>query len=480
MRQYKLYFTLILFSLASSVVSTACKKFVQVAPPVTALTRNNVFESDATATAVLTGLYTTISSGSFATGVRSISLECGLSADEYRLFEGASNGNATYVQFYLNKLTNDQYLTFWENFYNYLLQINSAIDGLNNTHALTPSVKQQLLGEAKFMRAFIYFYLANLYGDVPLILTSNYTTNTNIPRTPKAQVWQQIILDLREAVGLLSTNYLDPTLLISINERVRPSKWAALAVLARSCLYSGNWAGADSAATAIINNTSLFNIDPLNATFLANSKEAIWQLQPVQEGWNTADGLMFNLPSSGPDGQGWPVSLDSSLMHSFEPGDQRRVNWVDSVIVGADTFYYPYKYKSATYGEPVTEYLMVLRLGEQYLIRAEAKANSSNMGDAVADLNIIRNRAGLPAYSGNMTQASVLNAIYHERRVELFSEWGHRWLDLKRNGIVNSVMGAPGNVCSVKGGAWNSNWQWYPIPLYDLQQDVSLIQNSGY
>ena len=149
-------------------------------------------------------------------------------------------------------------------------------------------------------------------------------------------------------------------------------------------------------------------------------------------------------------------------------------------------YYYPDKYKSDSFGAPVTEYEMVLRLGEQYLIRAEAEANGANGGaaSAVADLNVIRARAGLPAYSGSMNQDSVLNAIYHERQVELFTEWGHRWFDLKRDSLINSVMGSPGNVFQEKYGPnapnWNPNWQWYPIALGQLQADPKLVQNLSY
>jgi hypothetical protein len=150
------------------------------------------------------------------------------------------------------------------------------------------------------------------------------------------------------------------------------------------------------------------------------------------------------------------------------------------VIAGGVTYYYPFKYKIDSLGAPVSEYEMVLRLGEQYLIRAEAEANGTGgTGAAISDLNVIRNRAGLPNYSGASDPTSVSNAIYHERQVELFTEWGHRWLDLKRTGMVDTVMGT-GGACAAKGGTWNTNWQWYPISLYELQHDPNLQQNSGY
>ncbi|MBS1524864.1 MAG: RagB/SusD family nutrient uptake outer membrane protein, partial [Bacteroidetes bacterium] len=257
----------------------------------------------------------------------------------------------------------------------------------------------------------------------------------------------------------------------------RPNKWAATALLARAYLYTGDWQDAQKQATAIISNTSEYGLSSLNTTFLKNSSEAIWQLQPVNLGWNTPDAQIFILRSTGPNGSTYPVYLSSSLVSAFEKGDQRRTNWIDSVAVNNTIYYYPYKYKSATLNAPVTEYTMVLRLGEQYLIRAEAEANNNDVTDALNDLNLIRNRAGLSNYSGPTDENSVLAGILHERQVELFTEWGNRWLDLKRTKNINAVMTA---VASAKGTTWNVDWQLYPIPLYDITQDPNIIQNPGY
>ncbi len=103
----------------------------------------------------------------------------------------------------------------------------------------------------------------------------------------------------------------------------------------------------------------------LNDVFLANSSEAIWQLQPVNEGYNTEDARVFMLPETGPDNSilSHPVYLSDVLMSDFEITDQRQLNWIKNVVVGTDTFYFPFKYKSSNYGDPVTEYLMVLRVG---------------------------------------------------------------------------------------------------------------------
>src|SRR5438552_17436425 len=114
---------------------------------------------------------------------------------------------------------------------------------------------------------------------------------------------------------------------------------------------------------------------------------------------------------------------------------------------------------------------MYLRLAEQYLIRAEARTQENNISSAQTDLNVIRSRAGLGPVTAS-DKASLLAAILHERQVELFTEWGHRWFDIKRTGTVDATMTV---VTSQKGGTWNTNQQWYPIPQSELQNDVNLV-----
>jgi len=191
---------------------------------------------------------------------------------------------------------------------------------------------------------------------------------------------------------------------------------------------------------------------------------------------NTQDAYYFILPSTGPNISGQSSYLSSNLLNSFETGDNRRTNWVGSVTVAGTTYYYPYKYKANGLNAQVSEYAMMLRLGEQYLIRAEARAQQGNISGSATDLNTIRTRAGLANTAAN-SQPALLAAITHERQVELFTELGQRWLDLKRNGNVDAIMSV---ACPLKGGTWNTNQQLYPLPLGDLQKDANLTQNPGY
>jgi hypothetical protein len=456
---------------------SGCKKLVDVNPPSTSLTGSSIYTSDATAISAVTALYTQLSSTSiyFSFGFTNLSLYAGLSSDEFTLFYQSDPGMMAY---YTNALSvNVGGFEFWNTIYPYIYTCNAAIEGLSSSNSLTPSIKQQLMGEAKFMRAFFYFYLTNLYGDVPLALNSDYKKNALLPRTSQAQVYQQIISDLKDAEGLLSSSYRNATLLKTTKERVRPTKWAAMALLSRTYLYTKDWADAEAQADSLIGNTALYSLTDLNSVFLENSTEAIWQLQPVTTGiTNTQDAATFIITSDGP-GAAQPVYLSNYLLGSFEAGDSRMQNWVDSINVSGTTYYYPYKYKVDSLSAPVTEYIMMQRLGEQFLIRAEARAQQgANLAGAMDDLNAIRVRADLSPVNG-LNQPALLAAIQHERQVELFTELGQRWLDLKRTGAVESVMDT---VCSAKGGTWNSYKQLYPINLPDVQIDPNLKQNQGY
>jgi len=251
-------------------------------------------------------------------------------------------------------------------------------------------------------------------------------------------------------------------------------------LLARVYLYTEHWQDAETEATKVIGNTALYTLitDPNNA-FLKNNKEALWQLQPVLNGYNSFDGFVF-IRTSVPDLFYEPVSLRAAFLNNFELGDKRKTAWVDSITIDTDTYYYPTKYdvKGGDPGTAVTEYPTIMRLAEVYLIRAEARAQQNNVGGAQADLNVIRTRAGLANTSAS-DKVALLLAVEKERRIELFTEWGHRWFDLKRTGKIDAVMSM---VAPLKGGgAWNTDMQLYPIPANEILLNPKLApQNPGY
>ncbi len=358
--------------------------------------------------------------------------------------------------------------------YSTIYASNSVLEGVAASGKVSSLLKQQLTGEAKFIREFCNFYLVNLFGDVPLIVTADWEQTRNMTRTPVTNIYNQIIEDLKNAQELLKTDYS-----VSVNgERTRATSWAATALLARVYLFKGDWMNAEQQAAQVISNTDFFNLeDDLNNTYLKTSREAIWQLQVIDNyPWATKEGNHF-LPydqSSTPN-----YYLTDQLAMAFEDNDKRKINWTgmytDTFVQPHKDYYYPAKFKSRQ-GNPgnITEYYTPLRMAEQYLIRAEARVQQNKLTEAADDVNIIRSRAGLPALSSSLSQTDLLQAISQENRIEFFAEWGHRWFDLKRTDKANAVLSP------IKGAEWQTTDQLYPIPQLELQRAHGLTQNDGY
>jgi hypothetical protein len=467
---------IIVFLLLSLCVSD-CNKLVEVSEPVNTITTLETFQNEANATSAMNGIYSHMSRPAlysyntykYASGGTTIN--CGMSADEFTPYNFTSSYN--YNTLLPNGDGADVNLDFWTPIYSDIYKANAVIEGVTSSATLKTAFKNQLIGEAKFIRAFCHFYLVNLFGDVPLVTTTAFAVTATLPRTPVDQVYLQIVSDLKDAQKTLLTDYT-----ISNGERIRVNKWSATAMLARVYLYQQKWDSAEIQATSVINNSSLFSLDTLNGVFLKNNFEAIWQLQLIdQPAYATSDGYQF-IPYDSTSSPNY--FLTNELLQAFEPGDARRKNWVDSTRYddgnSITTFFYPYKYKVRVgiQGDEMECYTL-LRLAEQYLIRAEARANKSavDLPGAISDLNVIRKRANLPDLSPSLSQSQLITVVAQERRVELFAEWGHRWLDLKRTGQADAVLGP------IKP-QWRQTAKLYPIPQSEIQVDPNLRQNPGY
>lgn len=452
MRNHYKYNFIVLLIVAVSVISS-CKKFVELGPPPTQTIREEVFQTDATATSAILGMYT---GQPLPTLLLPLTVLPGMSADDIKY----STTDVTYDEFKNNAITNinSSVGTVWYYAYMHIKNANYAISGLNGSTTLTPSVKNQLLGEAKFQRAFAYFYLVNLYGDVPLALSDDAIANASLPRESAVKVWAQIITDLKEAQALLPAVYVGTF-------RARINKYAATALLARAYLYTKDYVSAEAQATQVI-SSGMYSLQAPASAFINTSNEIIWQIANTT-GVSTY-GANF-LPATG----AVPTfSMYDTLYRSFEAGDLRKTAWTGVATVSGVNYYYVSKYKvRITSGN---EYNVALRYAEMYLIRSEARAQQNNLTGAKADVDAIRNRAGLSPLSSTLTQVQILLAIEQERKVELFAEWGHRWLDLKRTGRADTVIGGQ------KPATWKPTAVLYPIPFAQIQANVSLTQNPGY
>lgn len=451
----------IVFSLVTLTLQS-CKKFISVKTPTQYTSLPSQLKNDSDANAAAIGIYEQLSGTilGFSSGQGCIAALCGLCSDELQNFSAIPD----FQEIYSNGITttNGYNSNLWSQLYKMVYQCNNLLEGLNNNSNITPSLNNQLQGEALFFRAYFYFYLVNLYGGVPLALSTNYAVNDSLSRSPVGVLYNQIQRDLVSAIPLLSDDY------IGSGERIRANRSAAVALLSRISLYTGDFPQCISTSTSVISRKSQYQLcQQPDQVFIKNSLEAILQLKPVIPGYNTADAEVFILPRNP-----MLVAMQNSLVSAFDSTDSRKSDWIGTYISGNNSYFYPFKYKKRKF-EGLSEYLMMLRVAELYLNRAEAYAHLGHADSATRDLNTIRARANLPAESP-LNQGELLNAIYAERRRELFTEWGHRWLDLKRTGMADSVMR------KTKAGTWRPTAQLFPIPATEIALNPHLLQNPGY
>ncbi len=438
----------------------SCQEFVEVETPNYLLTGENVFTDKQTVEAAIVGIYGQLRSNLLLTGAsQGMSNLMGTYADEVDFY---GDNSLPEDAFFKNSLlaSDATVAEIWNGCYNQIYAANTIIEGVDGSIYFTTEEAGQFSGEAKFLRALIHFYLFNLYGDVPYITTTNYLVNQSVKRDDSETVYGNIIADL-----LYAKDNLPET--DTSGEHVRADARTARALLARVYLYTGQWQQAAEMATSVLSE-STWELN-LENVFLKESSSIIFQLMPQFEGMNTLEAETFIFETVPPPAR----ALTQGLMDAFETNDLRKDIWTAGVSDGGPTFYYPFKYKHRAGEGSNAEYSVILRLAEQYLIRAEARTKIGAIAGAQADLNKIRERAGLPATTATGTE-ELLQAILQERRVELFTEHGHRFFDLKRSGNLDVYLG------SVKPG-WNSTDNLFPLPEKELLTNPNLQpQNAGY
>lgn len=447
-----------IFLLFIGLSALGCKKLIETGDPKNQLTTDKVFADSTSATAALGNLYAQFERGFEPNFTANI----GLYTDELNVTSTGTN-ESEFLQSRLS-VTNSTNLGLWQILYAIIYGCNDLLEKTKSSPEFPVSKVTQLTSEARFLRAYAYFYLVNLYGRVPLLLSTNAKSNRQAAQNDQAEVYQQIITDLQAAKQGLTEVYLGPG-------KTRANKWAAGAMLARVYLNQKNWAAAENEASQVIGSGLYLPLDPVADVFKSGSKETILQFW-TQQGFISSSANLS--PTSDTSLPAYPIT--DVLYTSFEAADARKANWTGTSIVTTagvpETYHYSAKYKNKEAGSGSPEYLMALRLSEQYLIRAEALAWLGQLPDANEDLNVIRHRAGLlNTTAGN--QQELLEAIMQERRVELFGEWGARFLDLKRTGTINTVLGVYKNT-------WKPSAVCFPIPQSEINYNNKLIQNLGY
>ena len=440
-----------------------CSNFTEVDLPSSQLTSGTVFEDKTTANAAMVDIYSKIRDTGILTGYPSgICSQLGLYTDELKYYGVSGTGPANY---YNNTLlaTDPQIAVLWNSSYTQIYSANAVIEGVEKAKSLPIDDKRQLTGEALFIRALIHFYLLNIYGPIPYITTTDYKSNSTAVRIPETVVYDLIQKDLEQSVDLLDNEY-------NGSNRVRPNKGTAQALLARVYLYSEKWEEASNTASAVLNQTDLY-VWPasLDLEFKKESKATIWQLMSNPEGANTYQGNVFIFIQGPPPA----VAVTENLVNAFSNDDLRKTKWLKAVSNGTSTWYHPYKYKEKSNTATSLEYSIVFRMAEQYLIRAEARAHTGDLIGAKEDLNKTRNLAGL-ANTAATTPNEIINAVQAERRLEFFTEFGHRFFDLKRFGKLDEVL-------SPVKPQWKTTDRLLPLPQTELMLNPNLSpQNAGY
>jgi hypothetical protein len=382
----------------------------------------------------------------------------------------------TYADADLNELRSDNTTVevMWDALYFGVDRANVIIESVPNVTDLSDEEKNQILGEAYFLRALNHHNLARLWGGVPLRTTrvKSIDEASSATRATLAEVYTQILADLQQAEALMTVDRAHRSASTVAVEALRARVLAYQASPAPLGLGTNDWLAVENEATKVITRAGMALAPAYSDLFTANGADTPEDIFRVA--FNDQDqgsvSYYYMVKSLGGRRELGPTS---DIRNAYEPGDARRAWSVNADPINASRFYVS-KFPSVS----STEHIHVIRLAEMYLIRAEARARQGDRAGAVADYNMLRARAGLQPHVLGVdvadTETDVLNAIWNERRVELAFE-GDRWSELVRTGQVVGVMTAH------NGSAFPAFQSLFPIPQEEI--DVTqgqLAQNPGY
>lgn len=457
----------------SSVIAFSCDVLEQ--EPETQISDQGAFTNEKSADAALAGLYHQMQAAGYYG--RNFQIISDVSAD-------IAQSIGTW-DFYreMDTYSLDASNTELNNFY---IAGYRTVNQANNLIASVPGIempqakRDNLVGQAYFARALAFFDLNRVFGGVPgkvgtksVVLPLEPSRGagpaTQLSRPDLAVGYAQVKSDLLQAISLLPEAQASDAF-----SRSRAVKSTARALLSRLHLYLGEWDDVITTSTAVISDPRYTLVADYANIFSGKlTTEAIFEIE-----FNNADqsGIRnWYLPSTGGLGGRGDLAMHTDFVNLIRtnPTDVRGAMFGFNAAQGV---FFPLKYQKPGNIDNVH----VLRISEMFLNRAEAHANKNSIALAVADLNRIRNRAGLANYNGAMTQAAVLLAIEQERAFEFHIE-GHRFFDLVRTGRALAVLSAVRRTnSSVPIGIGEAFKQIMPIPRVDLLANPNLVQNQGY
>ncbi len=405
--------------------------------------------------------------------------------------KGSAVGDAAFLNDYVffNVTPNEGALNgYWSSRYKGVNLSNQVLGKIDNTSA-GEAKKARLIAEAKFLRAFYYFDLVRAFGDIPLVISLDAAVEQASVRAPKADVYNQIVEDLTDAIKDLPVTH-------DASNLGRASKGAAQTLLAKVYLYLEKWDEAATLTDQVIASGVYRLIDDYWEMFRISHENCAESVFEIQAPYDPGDWDLTNIQHAEPQGPrgdyGWGFNAPTDdLAAAFDAaGDTKRkkttiiyygehapngdliegigLNEMEGVTVP--------RYNGKVYStlqerdelgwwSSWGQNVRILRYAEVLLINAEAKVRKG--GGAAGPLNQVRSRAGLPAIN-NPTLTDVLN----ERRLELAME-GDRFFDMVRTGIAATKLRSNGFV--------QGKHEVFPIPqdIIDLTNG-SITQNPGY
>lgn len=469
----------ILLSVGLAIVLAGCNTSFLDREPISDLAEGNFFKTGADAEAALVAAYDAFQSEYYIfdhfTNGDVISDNC---------YAGGDNPNNFQLDEFTTTSTNLNVERDWGYLYEGISRANAVLDNVGQIDSpdLSDSRKEEILGEAAFLRAYHYFQLVNLYGDIPLITEKVNSTDPEIifqERVVEEEVYQSIISDLDYALERVSES-------TESSERINAGTVNALLAKAYAFQPTPDWAMVDAFASAVVDNGSYSLLPDFNFLWDGqheNSAEAILEV-PFLGGTNEANwGPQLFLPPS-ISGDSWRKfnTPSNDLIDAFESaGDDVRLNasilfennlpWSDPNFPDGNVPF-PFKFRRAD-GWSSANNIMLLRVADIMLIQAEAKVELGQLDAAKSLVNQVRNRVGLPATTANSAE-ELRMAIANERRLELAFE-GHRWADLKRTGTAVETMNSLG-----LGYTVSPEKLVFPIPQSEMDRNPSLVQNASY
>jgi len=397
----------------------------------------------------------------------------------------------------------------WKTAYKGITYCNIALQNIPGIE-MDEFQKLAYLGEAKFLRAYWYFNLVTTFGGVPLVTAPLAPSEYAQPRATAEEVWAQIVADLEDAAANLPEKSA-----YSVSATGRATRGAANALLAKAHLYQGNWSECRARCEEVVGSGEYF-LDPNYGNIFTEAGEngpgSIWEIQYAnnsggnwgaqfwsegtytnvfQRARGTFAGYGFNLPTQDfvDEFEVWEEQIGPDLIEKVDPrlgytvyqlGDNAS-DWgqLTEDATGMQSQYFPRKYfnpasELAPFGDPNPNggsNDRVIRLADVLLMHAEACNQLGDDATAMASLNLVRSRAAVPTLAaGSAAGAALLDAIYHERRVELGLE-GHRFFDLVRQGRAADVL----------EGFIPGKSELFPIPTAEITlSNGALTQNPGY